>query len=39
MVRHQSMLYENPRNQLEVVRTLNLATLLLVDRVPKRMTV
>jgi hypothetical protein len=34
MVKYQSMLYENPHIQLEVVKTLNLATLLLVDLGP-----
>jgi hypothetical protein len=34
MISYQNMLYENSRIQLEVVKTLNLATLLLVDSGP-----
>jgi hypothetical protein len=34
MIKYQSILCENPYIQLEVVRTLNLATLLPVDSGP-----
>jgi hypothetical protein len=34
MVKYQSMLYENPHIQLDVVKILNLATLLPVDLGP-----
>jgi hypothetical protein len=34
MVKYQSMLYENPLVWLEVFKTLNTATLLLVDSSP-----
>jgi hypothetical protein len=34
MVKYQSMLCENPHTQQEVVRTLNLVTLLLIDSGP-----
>jgi hypothetical protein len=34
MVKYQSMLCENPHIWLEVIKTLNLATLLLVDLGP-----
>jgi hypothetical protein len=38
MVKYQSMLCENPRIQLEVVKTLNLATLLPINSGPQSMT-
>jgi hypothetical protein len=39
MVRYQNMLYENSRIWLEIVKTLNPDTLLLVDSDPLDMTV